>query len=117
MIRQEAAAPGDLDQPEVLNRSARLQARVLVRPVRTSLIVVAEDHESDAARADVADVESEVLRKLPLDSEVPGLDVAGPEIRRNVVGAHIDLLDVVHRQETVRIALLCRAKTGLRRLR
>src|SRR5262249_52010759 len=105
VVGEEAATPGDLDQPEILDRPASLQRRGLSIAVGTGLVVVAENHQSDAASTDIADIEHQALGQLALHGKVPVLDVAGLEIGGDVVRADVDLLYVGDREEIVRIAL------------
>src|SRR4029079_16212952 len=106
VIVQESAAPGFLNEAEVLHGTASLYAQVLAWVVGDSLVIVAQDHQADAASSHVAEVEHEILRQLLLNGAVPALDIAGAVIRWNVVGANVPRADVLEIHEAVRVSLL-----------
>src|SRR5215204_3343733 len=77
VVCREAAAIGDLDEVETRDGTTLGDREVLARVVRTRLVVVAEDHQTVRAVADIGDVEYKVARELPLDGQVPTLHVRG----------------------------------------
>ena len=112
-----AAVEGRLDELVALDRTARLQRRVLAVRVRPRLVQVAEDHQVLALVADVADVDDEVGAELALHGDVPVLDLAGLEVGRDVVDAAVERVEVRRHVQAFRIAHLRRAEAGGRRLR